>query len=185
MGAGPGTAAAEASVFTAGTLADAMRGLSCLPPTPTWPPVPDRTGFGAMPYDGCWAVTGFPCPVGVGSSTISFAVQFRSNGSSVLTRLHQRITASMLLLPLTSCNRTPLGVRIWAAQQGSRGCGDRAGRRFWGRRCGRGGPVSCLRVRMCFVIRTLRNGRGLTVIGGPGAQSVADRENVIDTHHRV
>jgi len=38
---------------------------------------------------------------------------------------------------------------------------------------------------MCFVIRTLRNGRGLTVIGGPGAQSVADRENVIDTHHRV
>ena len=139
----------------------------------------------AMPYDGGWAVAGFPCPVGVGSSTISFAVQCRSNGNSGLTRLHQRITASILSLPLTNCNRTPLGVRIWAAQQGSRGCGDRARRRFWGRRCGRDGPVSCLRVRMCFVIRTLRNGRGLTVIGGPGAQSVADRENVIDTHHRV
>jgi len=128
--AGPGRAAADPSALTAGTVAEAMKGLSCPASTPAWPPVSDRPGFGAMPCDGVWAGAGIPCPVGVGSSTILFAVQSRSNGSSGLTRLHQTMTASILLLRLTTCNCTPLGVGIWAAQQGSRGCGDRAGRRF-------------------------------------------------------
>ena len=87
--------------------------------------------LGAMRYVCASAGSRFSWPVGVGSSTIWFAVQCRSNCDSGSTRFNQTmtqvITASILLISLTTCNLTSLGVRIPGAQQGRPGSGDRAG----------------------------------------------------------